>query len=170
MAVFTLFGAVFLSLKTTGEVLEAAKATARRLWLPVLGLFLAFAVSTYYATDILSRLGVNPGVVPIAAVAALLLGGYFIRREKYGLAFTSVALTIAFTIITLFLILFPRVMISSLNPAWSLTIYSAASSPYTLRIMTIVALIFVPVVLIYQGWTYWVFRKRVTADPQALEY
>ncbi len=170
VAVFTLFGAIFLSLKTTGEVLEAAKAAASRLWIPVSVVFLAFAVSTYFATDILATLGVNPGVVPIAAVAALLFGGFFIRREKFGLAFTSVALTIAFTIITLFSILFPRVMISSLNPEWSLTIYSAASSPYTLRVMTIVALVFVPVVLIYQGWTYWVFRKRVTSDPQALEY
>jgi cytochrome d ubiquinol oxidase subunit II len=170
VAVFTLFGAIFLSLKTTGEVLEAAKAAARRLWIPVSVLFLVFAVSTYFATDILSSLGVNPGVVPLAAIAALLMGGYFTRREKYRLAFTLVTLSIAFTVITLFMILFPRVMISSLNPEWSLTIYSAASSPYTLRIMTIVAVVFVPVVLVYQGWTYWVFRKRVTSDPQALEY
>jgi cytochrome d ubiquinol oxidase subunit II len=170
VAVFSLFGAIFLSLKTTGEVLEAAQSAARRLWLPVAVLFLAFAISTYFATDILSALGINPGVVPLAAIAALLVGGYFIRRSQFGAAFTSVALSIVFTVITLFMILFPRVMISSLNADWSLTIYSASSSPYTLKIMTIVAVIFVPLVLIYQGWTYWVFRKRLTADPQALEY
>ena len=59
--------------------------------------------------------------------------------------------------------MFPRVMISSLNPDWSLTIYNASSSPYTLQVMTIVAACFVPIVLLYQGWTYWVFRKRVSA-------
>jgi len=61
-------------------------------------------------------------------------------------------------------------MVSSLNPEWSLTIYNAAASPYTLRVMTIVALIFVPVVLIYQGWTYWVFRQRIQARPETLIY
>ena len=58
--------------------------------------------------------------------------------------------------------LFPRVMVSNLNPEWSLTIYNASSSPYTLKIMTIVALVMVPIVLLYQGWTYWVFRQRVS--------
>jgi cytochrome d ubiquinol oxidase subunit II len=61
-------------------------------------------------------------------------------------------------------------MISTLNPAWSLTIYNASSSPYTLKIMTIVALIFVPLVLLYQGYSYWVYRKRITADPKTLTY
>ena len=70
----------------------------------------------------------------------------------------------------MFLIMYPRVMISSLNPAWSLTIYNASSTPYTLTIMTIVALIFVPIVLVYQGWSYWVFRKRIEAKPETLTY
>jgi cytochrome d ubiquinol oxidase subunit II len=61
-------------------------------------------------------------------------------------------------------------MISTLNPAWSLTIYNASSSPYTLQVMTVVALIFTPIVLAYQAWTYWVFRKRITADPKTLTY
>jgi len=60
-------------------------------------------------------------------------------------------------------------MVSSLNPAWSLTIYNASSSPYTLRVMTIIALIFVPIVLIYQGWSYWVFRRRI-GRQDVLEY
>jgi cytochrome d ubiquinol oxidase subunit II len=78
-------------------------------------------------------------------------------------------LAIALTIITLFMGLYPRVMVSSLNPAWSLTIYNAASSQYTLTIMTIVALVLVPVVLIYQGWSYWVFRERIGRES-TLEY
>ncbi len=76
------------------------------------------------------------------------------------------ALTIALTMVTLFRGLYPRVMVSSLNPAWSLTIYNASSTPYTLKVMTIVALIFVPIVLLYQGWTYYIFRKRVSATDQ----
>jgi cytochrome d ubiquinol oxidase subunit II len=71
-------------------------------------------------------------------------------------------LNIALTVVTTFQGLFPRVMVSSLNPEWSLTIYNASSSPYTLQVMTIVALIFVPIVLIYQGWNYYIFRARVT--------
>jgi cytochrome d ubiquinol oxidase subunit II len=66
--------------------------------------------------------------------------------------------------------LFPRILISTLNPAWNLTIYNASSTPYTLKVMSIVALIFVPIVLVYQIWTYWIFRKRVTTDPKTLVY
>jgi cytochrome d ubiquinol oxidase subunit II len=60
-------------------------------------------------------------------------------------------------------------MVSSLNPEWSLTIYNASSSPYTLKVMTIIAAIFIPLVLLYQGWSYYVFRGRVTRDSK-LEY
>lgn len=76
---------------------------------------------------------------------------------------------IAFSTITIFTGLYPRVLVSSLKPEWSLTIYNASSSSYTLGIMSIIALIFVPIVLIYQGWSYWIFRSRVTKDSE-LEY
>ena len=79
------------------------------------------------------------------------------------------SLTIAFSTLTVFMALYPRVIVSSLNPAWSLTIYNASSSPYTLTVMTVVALIFVPIVLAYQGWTYWIFRQRLGRDSE-LEY
>jgi cytochrome d ubiquinol oxidase subunit II len=117
----------------------------------------------------LERLGVDPGVIPILAVVTLLLAGYFLRVKRNGWAFIMTAVSIATTTLTLFIILFPRVMVSSLNPAWSLTIYNASSSEYTLKIMTIIALVLVPVVLIYQGWTYYVFRKRLTTESE-LEY
>jgi cytochrome d ubiquinol oxidase subunit II len=168
--IFVLYGAVFLSLKTQGELLNRARAAARRLWLPVVVLMLLFLVLTYLNTDILTKLGVNPGVIPLTGVGALLVAGYFIRREREGWAFAMLAVTIAFALVTLFMILYPRVMISSLNPEWSLTIDNAASSPYTLRLMTIVAGIFVPVVLVYQGWSYWVFRKRIENKVEKLVY
>ena len=79
-------------------------------------------------------------------------------------------MTIALGTASLFAILFPRVMVSSLDPAFSLTIHNASSSPHTLKLMTVVALTFVPIVLAYQAWSYWVFRKRVTRDPRTLTY
>lgn len=170
VVMFTLHGAIFLTLKTTGEVLQRAQSLARKLWLPVVIVMFAFLVSTYFATDILESLGVDPGIVPLVGIAALLAAGYFIRKQLYGWAFGMTAVTIAFSLITMFMIMYPRVLISSLNPEWSLTIENAASSPYTLQVMSIVALIFIPFVLIYQAWSYWVFRKRVADRPQELTY
>jgi cytochrome d ubiquinol oxidase subunit II len=86
-----------------------------------------------------------------------------------GWGFVMTTLTILFTTATLFVALYPRVMVSSLNPDWSLTVYNASSTPYTLKVMSIVAAIFVPIVLAYQAWTYWVFRHRITAETE-LEY
>lgn len=169
VSTFTLYGAIFLSLKTTGEVEERARAAARRLWIIAVVFLIAFMVATYLSTDIVDQLGYNPGVVPLLGLVAVLLTGYFVRKEMNGWAFAMTALTIAVTVITLFMILYPRVIVSSLDPAWSLTIYNASSSQYTLQVMTVVAVIFVPVVLIYQGWSYYVFRKRLTQDSH-LEY
>jgi len=170
LVLFMLHGAIFLSLKTTGIVAERAQKTARRLWLPVVIVLLLLLVATYFATDLYPRLGVNPGLIPLIGIAAILVVGYFLRKSLYGWAFVMTSVTIAFSLMTMFRILYPRVMVSSLNPAWSLTIYNASSTPYTLTIMTIVAAIFVPIVLLYQGWSYWVFRKRIEAKPEALTY
>jgi cytochrome d ubiquinol oxidase subunit II len=167
---FTLYGALFLTLKTTGELLTAAQNGARRIWpFAALALLIYFG-SMYWATDIVSRLGVNPGVVPIAMIAVILAAGWFIRQKRTGWAFILTALTILLSNTTIFLVLFPRVMVSSLDPAWSLTIHNASSSPYTLTVMTVIALFFTPIVLLYQGWTYWVFRQRIQAKPDGLTY
>ena len=170
LLVFTLYGAIFLSLKTSAELMEKARSAAMRLWIPVVIVLLLFLVATYFYTDILSKLGVNPGWVPITGMVAMVLAGYFIRQKRDGWAFSMTAVTIVFSLITMFMILHPRVMVSSLNPDWSLTIYNASSSPYTLQVMTIVAVIFVPLVLVYQGWSYWVFRKRIESKPETLTY
>jgi cytochrome d ubiquinol oxidase subunit II len=169
LAVFTLHGAIFLTLRTKDDMLEKARAAAGRLWLPAVALSVLFAGASYFATDVFSRLGIDPGVVPIGAVAALLATGWFIRSRREGWAFAMTGLAIALSTITVFMGLYPRVMVSSLNPDWSLTIYNASSSPYTLKVMSIVALIFVPIVLIYQGWTYWIFRERVGRE-HSLKY
>ena len=169
LSAFTLHGAVFLSLKTKGDIMERAHRAAAWLWLPSVVLVLGFVVFSVFATDMFSRLGVNPGAVPWGAGVALLVAGWFIRQRRHGWAFIMTSLTIALSAITVAMGLYPRVMVSSLNPAWSLTIYNAASGPYTLQVMTIVALIFVPIVLIYQGWSYWIFRQRIGRED-TLEY
>jgi len=167
---FALHGAIFLSLRTTNSLRIRARRTAQRLWIVVLVVLLVFLGATYLSTDILTKLGVNPGPIPVGGAAAILLAGYFLRKEREGWSFAMTAATIIFSLITLFMILFPRVMISSLDPAYSLTIYTASSTDYTLKIMSVIALVFVPVVLIYQGWTYWVFQKRVESKPETLTY
>jgi cytochrome d ubiquinol oxidase subunit II len=170
IATFLLHGAIFLNLKTTDELSKRAYSFARRIWLLVVILTVLMLIATYFYTDILARLGVDPGLIPIAGIVTLLLAGYFLNRKMNGWAFAMTGLTIVLTVTTAFLIMFPRLMISTLNPAYSLTIYNAASSSYTLRVMSIVALIFVPIVLAYQAWTYWTFRKRISAEPEKLTY
>jgi cytochrome bd ubiquinol oxidase subunit II len=167
---FMLHGAIFLSLKTTGELYEKSHRMASRLWLPTVLVLIVFVVFTYFQTDILTKLGVNPGPVPVLAAVAVLAAAWFLKQKRDGWAFAMTATGIAASITSLFLILYPRVMISSLNPDWSLTIYNASSSPYTLQVMTIVAVIFIPFVLAYQAWSYWVFRKRIETKPETLVY
>jgi cytochrome d ubiquinol oxidase subunit II len=170
LTLFTLHGAIYLSLKTREDVMTRARSAAIRLWLPAVVVVLGFVAASYLATDMFSKeLGVNPGPIPIGAGAALLATGWFIRNKREGWAFIMTALTIALSTITIFMGLYPRVMVSSLDPDWSLTIYNASSSDYTLTIMSVVAVIFVPIVLIYQGWSYWVFRERIGRTSH-LEY
>ena len=94
---------------------------------------------------------------------------FLLRNNATGWAFAMTGIAIAFSTVTIFLGLFPGVMVSSLNPEWTLAIYNTSSSAYTLGIMSIIALVFVPVVLVYQIWTYWIFRKRLGTDSK-LEY
>jgi cytochrome bd ubiquinol oxidase subunit II len=169
LALFVTHGAIFLDLKSAEPVRSRAVAATKKVGPAATVLLLLFAAGTYAWTDVYARLGVNPGLVPLLALGSLLAAGALIHRERMGWAFVMTTLTIVFTVATLFVSLFPRVMVSSLEPEWSLTIYNASSSPYTLKVMSIVAGIFVPIVLAYQAWSYWVFRHRITAETK-LEY
>lgn len=169
VSVFLLHGAIFLALRTEGDVRARAEAITQRIGPVATALVIALVIYTYFDTDILTTQGVVPPLTAILAGLALLGTGWMIREKRFGLAFLLTGAHIALTTITAFRGLFPRVMVSSLNPDWSLTIHNAASSEYTLSVLTGVALIFVPVVLIYQGWTYWVFRKRIGGETK-LEY
>jgi cytochrome d ubiquinol oxidase subunit II len=161
VALFLLHGAIFLSLKTEGEMRVKAFRAANSVWLPAVVLVFLFVFIGYFTTDVFVRLGVDPGIAPLGAGAALLSAGWFVKRQWGGWAFLLTGLTIVLSTLTIFLGLFPRVMISSLNPAWDPTISNAASSPYTLTVMSWIALLFIPIVLMYQGWNYWVFRQRL---------
>lgn len=166
LGVFTLQGALLLSIRTTDEVRERAEKLSRKLWLVVLIVGAVTVIASYFATDIFQRLGVNPGISAIGAGAAFLVGGWLISQRRFGWAFIMNSLTIALTIVTTFRGLYPRVMVSSLNPDWSLTVANASSTPYTLRVMTIIALVMVPIVLLYQGWNFYIFRKRVSGKSK----
>lgn len=167
--VFLTHGALFLNLKSTEPIRSRALAVTKKVGPVATVLVFLFVAGTYAWTDGFRGLGLNPGLVPLLAIGSLLGAGALIHREHPGWAFALTCVTIASSTATIFIALFPRVMVSSLNPEWSLTIYNASSTPYTLAIMSGLALIFVPLVLVYQGWTYWVFRHRVTAEAK-LEY
>lgn len=157
--VFALHGAVFLALKTSGEIRDDAVTLARRLAVPTVVVAGAFVLWTQLAY------GKSwTWILVIAAAAALLAVVRLTVVEREGWAFVFTTVAIAATIVLLFASLFPNVMPSTLDPAWSLTIDNASSSPYTLKVMTWAAVVMTPVVLIYQGWTYWVFRQRISTE------
>ncbi|MCJ7735517.1 MAG: cytochrome d ubiquinol oxidase subunit II [Anaerolineales bacterium] len=170
VCLFTIHGASFLGIKLEGEMKDRIKTLAEKIWIAVVVLTVAFLVWTFLTTDILNNPGYDGLIPAILAGVALLAYGWFQRKGKEGLTFICGGLVIILTTVMVFSGLFPRLMISTLDPANSLTIYNASSSPYTLKVITIVAAIFVPIVLVYQGWTYWIFRKRLSPDNPDLHY
>jgi cytochrome d ubiquinol oxidase subunit II len=157
LALFLLHGAVFLALKTDGPVRLRARAFAAWSGLAVLPLLVAFTGWTQ------ARSGEPWTLVPaLVSVVALALGAGLVRRGREGWAFTATTVAVAALAVLIFGSLFPDVLPSTTDPAFSLTVDNAASAPYTLTVMSWVAVVFLPLVLGYQTWSYWVFRKRVT--------
>ncbi|MEU9701312.1 cytochrome d ubiquinol oxidase subunit II [Streptomyces sp. NPDC047981] len=156
LALFTFHGAVFAALKTVGDIRARARALALKLGLVTAVLALGFLIWT----QVDKGDGWSLGAMLVAVVALVgAIGAIKVGREGWSFALSGI--TIAAAVAMLFFTLFPNVMPSSLNPEWSLTVTNASSSPYTLKIMTWCAAIATPLVLLYQGWTYWVFRKRI---------
>ncbi|ULR51869.1 cytochrome d ubiquinol oxidase subunit II [Streptomyces deccanensis] len=156
LTLFTFHGTVFVGLKTVGDIRERARTLALRVGAVTAGVALLFLLWTQIEKGDGASL-VAAGV----AVAALVVALVAVRAGREGWAFALSGVTIVAAVAMLFLTLFPNVMPSSLNEDWSLTVTNASSSPYTLKIMTWCAAIATPVVMLYQGWTYWVFRKRI---------
>jgi cytochrome d ubiquinol oxidase subunit II len=153
VSLFVLHGANFLVLKAPEEITRRAKKVAFTGWIVATVLTVVFVVWSFIATDILTKNGINGLIPAVLAALALLITGWLVRVGKGGWAFVTGALTIVFATVMVFTGLYPRILISTLSQDWSLTISNASSSPYTLKVMTIVAAIFVPIVLAYQGWT-----------------
>ncbi|MBQ6642589.1 MAG: cytochrome d ubiquinol oxidase subunit II [Saccharopolyspora sp.] len=153
-----LHGAAFLSLKTAGEVRERARAFALRFGVPLLLPVVLLVLVAQFAAG--SAWTWVPLVVALVAALAGLVRMYSWRD---GQAFALQGVALAGVVVTLFGALWPDVLPSTLDPEWSLSVADTASSPYTLTVMTWVAAFGTPAVLVYQGWTYWVFRKRIGA-------
>ncbi|TKV60245.1 cytochrome d ubiquinol oxidase subunit II [Nakamurella flava] len=150
-------GGVYLSLKTTAQVRDRAQAFTLRL-APFAIAAMAVAVVWQY----LIRGPVLSLAVGLAAVVALAVAWALTRVSRDGWAFVLSALSTGLLVTSWFLAIYPNVLPSTLDPAWSLTIENAASTPYTLTLMSWVAIAFVPLVVGYQAWSYWVFRKRIS--------
>lgn len=161
LTVFLTHGAIFLSLKTAGGIRERSRDLAVKI-----GLVAAVAAVSFLAWTNLMLPELDAVVVALSALVALawVVGLFSAFKGREGWAFIFSAVAIGAFISDLFFALYPRVMPSSISSVFDLTITNASSTPYTLKVMTVVALIMTPLVLVYQGWTYWVFRKRISAD------
>ncbi|AJE41506.1 cytochrome d ubiquinol oxidase subunit II [Streptomyces nodosus] len=156
LTLFTFHGAVFTALKTVGDIRERARKLALRVGL--LTAVLALAFLTWTQLDRGDGTSLAAMIVAVVALVAALVANQ-VGREGWSFAFSGV--TVVAAVAMLFLTLFPNVMPSTLNADWNLTVSNASSSHYTLTIMTWCAGIATPIILLYQGWTYWVFRKRI---------
>jgi cytochrome bd-type quinol oxidase subunit 2 len=155
-----LHGATFLGVKTTGDLRERAGTLARRV-APVTGAaVVGFAIWTHVTSS--STFFLNP--VELLTILAVLAAVWLVYERHDGFAFAATTVTMAAAIVSIFVGLYPNVMVSSTNAAYNLTVHNTASSGYSLKVMTVVALALLPFVLGYQAWTYYIFRRRVSQD------
>jgi cytochrome d oxidase, subunit II (cydB) len=164
VALFTLHGAIFINLRIVkGELTARARRTALFSWVPVVVLFAAAYGVGYAHSGIMQHILTATYLLPvnILLVVVMLATLFFLLRKHSGWAFGMTTLTIVLGALEIGLGAFPHVMVSSLNPAWSLTAYNASSSPYTLTVMSWIAISIIPFVLAYQAWNYYIFRKRI---------
>jgi cytochrome bd ubiquinol oxidase subunit II len=165
VVLFAFHGSTFLTLRTEGELLKRTRRAARTLALPAVvlaGGFLAWTVVV--AVDRNDKSVLVPVIPAALSGAALVLASVLISRQRSSWAFASTAVSTALLVATIFAGLYPRLIVSVPDFGNSLTVPNAASAHYTLAVMSVVAAIALPVVLVYQAWTYYVFRARVTGD------
>jgi cytochrome d ubiquinol oxidase subunit II len=168
--VFAFHGACFLTLRTTGDLCERARRASRLLAAPAAAVGAAFLVWTVVVAVDNNDKGVFPPILPAAiTIAAFVSAAALAYLGRSGLAFAMTALATVSAVATIFTSLYPRVMVSNPDFGNSLTVSNASSAHYTLAVMSIVALICTPVILLYQGWTYHVFRHRVGGDEPGPE-
>ena len=155
-----LHGATFLSLKTTGDMHERSRRIARTVAPFTAAAVVGFAIWTHVTSS--TTFFLRP--LELLAIIAVLAAVWLVYARRDGFAFTATAITMASCIVSIFVGLYPNVMVSSTSPAYNLTVHNTASNPYSLKAMTVVVIIFLPLVLAYQSWTYYVVRRRVSRD------
>ena len=153
-----LHGATFLCLKTTGDMEERSWLVARRVAPFTVAAVIGFIIWTHVTAGKAFFLN----VIELLAILAVIAAASLVYARRGGFAFAATTVTIASCILSIFVDLYPNVMVSSTNPAYNLTVHNTASNPYSLKAMTVVVIIFLPLVLAYQTWTYYVFRRRVS--------
>ncbi len=160
-----LHGATFMSLKTIGDSRERSGQLARRIAPFTAAAVVGFVIWTHVTAS--SAFFLNP--VELLAVLAVIAAVWLVRDHREGFAFAATTITMAACIISIFTGLYPNVMVSSTNAAYNLTVHNTASGEYSLKVMSVVVVIFLPFVLAYQTWTYYVFRRRISQadfEPQ----
>jgi cytochrome d ubiquinol oxidase subunit II len=163
--VLAFHGANYLTLRTTGDLYQRVRTAARRLAVPAVAVGAVFLIWTVVVAIDRNDKDVFPVVVPaVLGIAALALAALLVYAGRSGVAFTMTALGTIAAVATLFTGLYPRVMVSSTEFGNSLDVPGAASEHYTLAVMTVVVLIVLPIILVYQSWSYYVFRARVTGE------
>jgi cytochrome d ubiquinol oxidase subunit II len=159
LLLFITHGSVYLALKTTQDVRDRAKTLAVRLG-PVTLVVMAGAV----VWQQIVRGTTGSVVLGAIAIVAMLVAVLVTRAGRDGWAFLASAVSTAMLVTSWFASIYPNVFPSTIDPAYSLTIENAASTPYTLTLMSWIALLFVPLILAYQAWSYWIFRKRISVN------
>lgn len=166
VVLFLLHGSLWLAIKTEGALHDRAARTVSAMWIVVLVVAVLFLIHTWFATTLYRNYLNTPllFVIPLVTVVALLLTKVFIAGRAWWRAWFASGLTILTATLFGVVGMYPNTFPSSLNPAYSLTAFNSSSSPMTLGIMLVVALIFVPIVIAYQWWAYHLFRDKVTHE------
>ena len=164
-----LHGLMFITLKTDGDIRERAREQSLKMYWVTGAVIILFMILTGVFTNAYTDRGTI--IIPMYVVALLIYIALsrFIKREKEGFSFASTGIILLIVTASFFIALFPNVLISTIDPAYSISVYEAASGDYSLKVMTVVAVTLVPIVLAYTIWSYYVFRKRLTGKEH-LEY
>ncbi len=173
---FLYHGALWLAVKTTNDLQKRSFRVAKLLWLPLVLVAVGFLIATWFKTNLYNNYIMKPlfyavpsVIIPVAVLGGLLGSIYFVIKEKKWYAWGCSALTIAGVTMFGVIGLYPNLLPSSINPKYSLTVFNASSSPLTLKIMLGVVLVFIPMVIAYQVWTYRMFRHAISKEDLALE-
>lgn len=165
---FVLHGAIFLSLRETGVLVKRSQRVVPFVWIVNLVVIALIVITGFSATNVFRQAIWNPRIVPLdyVVLASLVMLLWCNARGRSGWAFALSFVVIVGSALIAVLCLFPNVMISSLHPAWNLTIRNAATNPYSMVVISWIGLTIIPFVMLYQSWNYWVFRKRI--EPHAI--